>query len=62
MISDPLKIANTFNNFFSNIGESLSLNFVETDNFLGYLNNDIESRFSFTLVSLEQVVNIVMSM
>ena len=62
MISDPLKIANTFNNFFSNIGESLSLNFVETDNFLGYLNNDIESRFSFTQVSLEQVVNIVMSM
>ena len=61
MINDPLKIANTFNNFFSNIGESLSLNFVETDNFLGYLNNDIESRFSFTQVSLEQVVNIVMS-
>ena len=57
--SDPEVIANTFNEYFINIGGSLAEQIPEAPLFYVYLNNPSETVFSFQSVSEEIVSTII---
>ena len=55
-ITDLKDIANSFNEYFSNIGPSLSGNDMTYND---YLTNPVHSRFSFSPVSEKETLNII---
>ena len=57
-ITDLKDIANSFNEYFSNIEPSLSEKF-DTMTYSDYLTNPAHSRFSFTPVSEKETLNII---
>ena len=58
-LKDPTVIANEFNKYFVNIGQSLAEKITPTHNFnFYYLNTRIDSQLRFTLVDEEQIVGI----
>ena len=57
--SDPEVIANTFNEYFINIGESLADQIPEAPHFDVYLNNSSETAFSFQHVTEEKISIII---
>ena len=59
MVSDPKVIANAFNNYFVNIGQSLASNVDHTHNYLRYLTKDIDTVFAFHPVTDAEIVKIV---
>ena len=59
MVSDPKAIANAFNNYFVNIGQSLASNVEHTDNYLRYFTKDIDTVFAFHPVTDAEIVKIV---
>ena len=60
--SDPEVIANTFNEYFINIGESLADQIPEAPLFDVYLNNPSETAFSFQPVCEENISIIIKKM
>ena len=60
--SDPEVIANTFNEYFINIGESLADQIPEAPLFDAYLNNPSETVFSFQHVTEEKISIIIKKM
>ena len=56
MVSDPKAIANAFNNYFVNIGQSLASNVDHTDNYLRYLTKDIDAVFAFHPVTDAEII------
>ena len=63
IISDHKTIANAFNNFFTNIGETVITNTNTTISpFNTYLSNKSNCKFTFTLMSVEDIVQIINSL
>ena len=63
IISDHKTIANAFNNFFTNIGETVITNTNTTISpFNTYLSNKPNCKFTFTLMSVEDIVQIINSL
>ena len=65
-IKQPIDIANSFNNFFSRIGENLS-NSIDIDHFLHgtykkYLRSPTNMRMEFKTVTEEEILNIINSL
>ena len=60
-ITDLKDIANSFNEYFSNIGPSLSekIDMSGNDMTYDYLTNPVHSRFSFSSVSEKETLNII---
>ena len=61
-ITDLKEIANSFNEYFSNIGPSLSEKIDMSGNdmtYNDYLTNPVHSRFSFSPVSEKETLNII---
>ena len=64
-IRDSKDIANSFNEYFSSIGPSLSENIDvsgQDKSYNGYLTNPVNSQFSFTLVSENEILKIIKSL
>ena len=57
--SDPEVIANTFNEYFINIRESLADQIPEAPLFVVYLNNPSETAYSFQPVTEEKISIII---
>ena len=55
-LKDPTVIANEFNKYFVNIGQSLAEKITPTHDFNFYLKNRIDSQLRFTLVDEEHIV------
>ena len=53
--SDNKTIADSFNDFFTSVGTNLAVNFDGGDSFMMYLNQDIDARFDFEPVTLDEV-------
>ena len=51
MLSDPLVIANKFNEYFADIGSILADKIPPAPHFNNYLNNPVESKFSFHTIT-----------
>jgi len=63
IISDHKTIANAFNKFFTNIGETVITNTNTTISpFNTYLSNKPNCKFTFTLMSVEDIVQIINSL
>ena len=63
IISDHKTIANAFNTFFTNIGETVITNTNTTISpFNSYLSNKPNCKFTFTLMSVEDIVQIINSL
>ena len=60
-VSDPLKIANEFNRYFTGIGSSLAEKFMSSDEYKNYLIDNIGTVFSFETVSVEDMKKVVLS-
>ena len=64
-IRDSKDIANSFNEYFSSIGPSLSENIDvsgQDKSYNGYLTNPVNSQFSFTPVSENEILKIIKSL
>ena len=61
LVHDPLVIANSFNEYFAKIDEDLAKNFNMNDDFLKYLNMNINTIFSFEPATNQQLKDIVLS-
>ena len=59
MISDTLVIANKFNEYFDHIGSNLADKILAATHFNNYLNNSVESKFSFHTIRENKVSNII---
>ena len=59
VITDPTIIANQFNNYFINIGKSLSNQINSNKSFNSYLNTPSEKIFKFTSVDENTIINII---
>ena len=59
VITDPTIIANQFNNYFINIGKSLSNQIHSNKSFNSYLNTPSENIFKFTSVDENTIINII---
>ena len=59
MISDPIIIANKFNQYFAHIGSTLADKIPSTPHFNSYLSNPIDSVFSFHTVTEENISYII---
>ena len=57
-LKDPTVIANEFNKYFVNIGQSLAEKIIPTHDFNFYLKNRIDSQLRFTIVDEEHIVGI----
>ena len=57
-LKDPTVIANEFNKYFVNIGQSLAEKITQTHDFNFYLKNRIDGQLRFTLVDEEHIVGI----
>ena len=57
-MKDPTVIANEFNKYIANIGQSLAAKITPTHNFNFYMKNRIDSQLRFTLVDEEHIVGI----
>ena len=63
MISDPLKIANVFNNYFSSIGEKTqSKTRFSNKTYTDYLHGDNLNSFFITPTDSEEVISIISSL
>ena len=51
MISDPIIIANKFNQYFAHIGSTLADKIPAAPHFISYLSNPVDSVFSFHTVN-----------
>ena len=58
-VIDPNQIANAFNDYFINIGNSLSQQIQPAHNYSDYLRTQINSSFSFTLIEESTVIQII---
>ena len=64
-IRDSKDIANSFNEYFSSIGQSLYENIDvsgQDKSYNGYLTNSVNSQFTFTPVSENEILKIIMSL
>ena len=59
MLSDPLVIANKFNEYFAHIGSTLADKIPPAPHFNNYLNNPVESKFSFHTITENKVSSII---
>ena len=59
MISDPIIIANKFNQYFVHIGSALAGKIPAAPHFTSYLSNPVDSRFSFHTVTEENISHII---
>ena len=59
MISDPLVIANKFNEYFAQIGSNLSDKIPAAPHFNNLLNNAVESKFLFHTITENKVSSII---
>ena len=57
--SDPVEIADSFNNYFSTIGDNLVSDFIPTKDFLNYMPANVTSVFSFHDACVEEIKEIV---
>ena len=55
MINDPVIIANKFNDYFAHIGSTLADKIPPAPHFNNYLNNPVESQFSFHTITENKV-------
>ena len=55
MISDPMTIANKFNEYFAHIGSTLADKIPAASHFNNYLNNPVEENFSFKTITENKV-------
>ena len=60
-ISDPLQIANEFNLYFTKIGPELAnkIDILEDHSYMDYLNIPIYSKFTFTPVTMTDVIKVI---
>ena len=56
---DPDEIANAFNEYFINIGRSLADQIQPMNNYNDYLNNKATSRFVFSSINEDTVLNLI---
>ena len=59
MISDPIIIANKFNQYFVHIGSTLADKIPSAPHFNSYLSNPVDSVFSFHTVTEENISHII---
>ena len=59
MISNPMTIANKFNEYFAHIGSTLADKISAAPHFNNYLNNPVETKFSFQTITENKVSNII---
>ena len=59
MISDPIIIANKFNQYFAHIGSTLADKIPSAPHFNSYLSNPVDSVFSFHTVTEENISHII---
>ena len=59
MLSDPLVIVNKFNGYFAHIGCTLADKIPPAPHFNNYLNNPVESKFSFYTITENKVSSII---
>ena len=59
MISNPVTIANKFNQYFAHIGSALADKIPAAPHFNNYLNNPVETKFSFQTITENKVSNII---
>ena len=59
MLNDPLVIANKFNEYFAHIGSTLADKIPPAPQFNNYLNNPVESKFSFHAITENKVSSII---
>ena len=59
MISNPMTIANKFNEYFAHIGSTLADKIPAAPHFNNYLNNPVETKFSFQTITENKVSNII---
>ena len=59
MISDPIIIANKFNQYFAHIGSTLADKIPSAPHFNSYLSNPVDSVFSFYTVTEENISHII---
>ena len=59
MISNPMTIANKFNEYFAYIGSTLVDKIPAAPHFNNYLNNPVETKFSFQTITENKVLNII---
>ena len=59
MISNPVTIANKFNEYFAHIGSALADKIPAAPHFNNYLNNPVETKFSFQTITENKVSNII---
>ena len=59
MISDPIIIANKFNQYFAHIGSTLANKIPSSPHFNSYLSNPVDSVFSFHTVTEENISHII---
>ena len=62
LVHDPLVIANSFNEYFAKVGEYVARNFHMNDDFLKYMNMNINTCFSFEPVTNQQLKDNVLSL
>ena len=58
-VTNPKNIANAFNNFFTNIGPSLSKTIFQSKNFKNLLNNSSLNSFVLKLVTHDEVRKLI---
>ena len=61
-VDDSLAIANVFNNHFASLGESLASCFTKSTRFLTYLENRVDTTFSFDPVTSDETKRVVLSL
>ena len=61
LVSDPEIITNEFNRHFTYVGESLARCFTASDDFAGYLNAAVNTRFVFKPATCGEITKIVTS-
>ena len=59
MLSDPLVIANKFNEYFAHIGITLADKIPPAPHFNNYLNNPVESKLSFHTITENKVSSLI---
>ena len=59
MISDPIMIANKFNQYFAHIGSTLADKIPAAPHFNSYLSNTVDSVFSFHTVTEKNISHII---
>ena len=59
MISNPVTIANKFIEYFAHIGSTLADKIPAAPHFNNYLNNPLETKFSFQTITENKVLNII---